>query len=58
MKDTTRLAVEVDRSFLADFDIAAKLNHQVRAVYIRTLMVEAIKKASRLHPDAYRRGEA
>ena len=58
MTEKQLVTFKVDRELLNDFNLAAELQHQNRAVYLRVLMVEAVKKATRLYPDAYRRGEA
>ena len=47
------VAFKVDQQLIDDFDIAAKSNHQNRSVFLRTLMVEAIKKESRKNPKLF-----
>ena len=47
----------VDEDTIRDFDICAKFNLQNRSVYLRTLMLEAIKKAERKNPELFDKGE-
>ena len=53
----SRVHYEVDTDLLEDFDKAAELNRQNRAVYLRVLMVEAVRKAQRSNPELFNGGE-
>jgi len=49
----SRVHYEVDADLLEDFDKAAELNRQNRAVYLRVLMVDAVRKAQRSNPELF-----
>ncbi len=53
MKDK-RVEILVNPDVLADFDICAKINHRLRAVHLRELMLAEIKGMSKQYPKEFK----
>ena len=48
------VSFKVDKKILEDFDVVAKFNRRHRTGQLQTMMVEAIKRHARSHPEAFK----